>query len=143
MLRAEASGANHGRAAAIDFSGLENPTSDRPRPLGNVKEFLHEARTHRALRGQRGLHDGMSTVPPRVEFGTQGIKQLRVPWSEPGSQFTALFERLAIDLLRECSITGGPPAAHQMGRGLGDQGRAVKRGLARRGQEVVGAAGGR
>src|SRR5262249_19664279 len=26
--------------------------------------------------------------------------------AEPGSQFTALFERLSIDLLRECSITG-------------------------------------
>jgi len=43
---------------------------------------------------------------PRVECGTHGVKQLRVPWAEPGSQFTALFERLAIDLLRECSITG-------------------------------------
>ena len=60
---------------------------------------------------------------PRVECGTHGVKQLRVPWAEPGSQFTALFERLAIDLLRECSITGGGGAiAHQLGRGLGDQG---------------------
>src|SRR5262249_53560158 len=58
-----------------------------------------------------------------IECGTHGIKQLRVPWAEPGSQFTALFERLAIDLLRECSITGGGPlAAHQLGRGLRDQG---------------------
>ena len=36
---------------------------------------------------------------PRVECATHGVKQLRVPWAEPGSQFTALFERLAIDLL--------------------------------------------
>ena len=43
---------------------------------------------------------------PRVECATHGVKQLRVPWAEPGSQFTALFERFAIDLLRECSITG-------------------------------------
>src|SRR5262249_49352599 len=35
---------------------------------------------------------------PRVECGTHGVKQIRVPWAEPGSQFTALFERLAIDL---------------------------------------------
>jgi hypothetical protein len=40
------------------------------------------------------------------EDGTHGVKQLRVPWAGPGSQFTALFERLAIDLLRECSTTG-------------------------------------
>ena len=41
-----------------------------------------------------------------VECATHGVKQIRVPWAEPGSQFTALFERLAIDLLRECSVTG-------------------------------------
>jgi len=43
---------------------------------------------------------------PRVDCATHGVKQLPVPWAERGSQFTALFERLAIDLLRECSITG-------------------------------------
>jgi transposase len=43
---------------------------------------------------------------PRGQCGTHGVKQVRVPWAEPGSQFTALFERLAIDLLRECSVTG-------------------------------------
>jgi transposase len=43
---------------------------------------------------------------PRVECTSHGVKQLRVPWAEPGSQFTTLFERLAIDRLRECSITG-------------------------------------
>ena len=43
---------------------------------------------------------------PRVECATHGVRQIRIPWAEPGSQFTALFERLAIDLLRECSVTG-------------------------------------
>ena len=42
---------------------------------------------------------------PRVECATHGVKQLRVPCAEPGSQFTGLFERPAIDLLREW-ITG-------------------------------------
>jgi transposase len=41
-----------------------------------------------------------------MECATHRVKQFRVPWAEPGSKFTALFERLAIDLLRECSITG-------------------------------------
>ncbi len=60
---------------------------------------------------------------PRVDCQAHGVKQVRVPWAEPGSQFTALFERLAIDLLRECSITGAVGSiAHQLGRGLGDQG---------------------
>ena len=70
------------------------------------------------------------------------VKQLRVPWAEPGSQFTALFERLAIDLLRECSITGAVGLLRiSWDEGWGIQGRAVKRGLARRGAEVVGRLG--
>jgi hypothetical protein len=44
---------------------------------------------------------------PRVNCASHGVRQLRVPWAEAGPQFTALFERLAIDLLRECSVTGG------------------------------------
>lgn len=43
---------------------------------------------------------------PRVECAAHGVRQIRIPWAAPGSQFTALFERLAIDLLRECSVTG-------------------------------------
>lgn len=67
---------------------------------------------------------------PRVECSTHGVRQIRVPWAEPGSQFTALFERLAIDLLRECSVTG---AAGLLGitwdEAWGIKGRAVKHGL--------------
>jgi transposase len=75
---------------------------------------------------------------PRVECALHGVKQLRVPWAEPGSQFTALFERLAIDLLRECSITGAVRLLRiSWEKGWGIKGRAVKRGLARRGHDVV------
>jgi transposase len=79
---------------------------------------------------------------PRMECGTHGVKQVRVPWAEPGSQFTALFERLAIDLLRECSITGAAQLLRiSWDEGWGIKARAVKRRLARRGQEVVGRIG--
>ena len=75
---------------------------------------------------------------PRITCETHGVKQVRVPWAEPGSQFTALFERLAIDLLRECSITGaGRLLRISWDEGWGIKARAVKRGLARRGQAVV------
>ncbi len=75
---------------------------------------------------------------PRVECATHGVRQVRIPWAEPGSQFTALFERLAIDLLRECSLTGaGRLLRITWDEAWGIKGRAVKRGLARRGQEVV------
>jgi transposase len=70
---------------------------------------------------------------PRVQCGDHGVRQVKVPWSEPGSQFTAFFERLAIDLLRECSVEG---AARILGiswdEAFGIQKRAVHRGLARK-----------
>src|SRR5262245_52931338 len=75
---------------------------------------------------------------PRVECAIHGVRQIRIPWAEPGSQFTALFERLAIDLLRECSLTGaGRLLRITWDEAWGIKGRAVKRGLARRGQENV------
>jgi len=70
---------------------------------------------------------------PRVECSEHGIKQIKVPWAEPQSRFTALFEALVIDWLQEASITG-------VKRGMkltwdevdGVMRRAVERGLARR-----------
>ncbi len=40
---------------------------------------------------------------PRVECKVHGVRQVHVPWAEVGAQFTALFERFAIDLLQGCS----------------------------------------
>ena len=36
---------------------------------------------------------------PRVKCPEHGVKQVRIPWAEPGSRFTLLFERFAIDVL--------------------------------------------
>jgi transposase len=44
--------------------------------------------------------------PPRVQCPTHGVRQVRLPWAEPDSRFTALFERLAIDVLREGTVKG-------------------------------------
>lgn len=44
--------------------------------------------------------------PPRVLCPKHGTKQVRLPWAEPHSRFTQLFERLAIDVLKETSIRG-------------------------------------
>jgi len=70
---------------------------------------------------------------PRVRCDQHGVRQVRVPWADPGGRFTALFERWAIEVLHETSVEGG-------GRLLGiswDEAhhimqRAVERGLARR-----------
>jgi transposase len=42
---------------------------------------------------------------PRVKCDEHGVHQIKVPWAEPGSSFTALFEALAIDWLQAASIT--------------------------------------
>ena len=70
---------------------------------------------------------------PRVECRTHKVKQVRVPWAEPGSQFTTLFERLAIDLLRECAISGAAGILRiSWDEAWGIVERAVGRGQARK-----------
>jgi len=44
--------------------------------------------------------------PPRVQCPEHGVVQVRLPWAEPRSRFTALFERLAIDVLKETDVLG-------------------------------------
>lgn len=65
------------------------------------------------------------------------MKTIRVPWSEPGSSFTALFEALVIDWLRAANTSA---AARLLGLSWdqvdGVMQRAVQRGLARREFEV-------
>ncbi|HSE57192.1 MAG TPA: ISL3 family transposase [Nitrospiraceae bacterium] len=75
---------------------------------------------------------------PRVNCPIHGVKQIAVPWAEPGSQFTAWFERLAIDLLRECSVKGAAGLLRiTWDEAGGIKKRSVARGLSRRTQDVV------
>lgn len=70
---------------------------------------------------------------PRVECPEHGVGQVKVPWSEPGSRFTALFEALVIDWLKEASISA---VCRLIGLSWDEvdtiMDRAVERGLARR-----------
>lgn len=70
---------------------------------------------------------------PRVNCADHGVKQIAVPWAEPGSRFTALFQAVAIDWLTEASIAA---AARQMNLSWDEvdtiMQRAVDRGLSRR-----------
>jgi len=70
---------------------------------------------------------------PRVSCPEHGVRQVSVPWGEPGSRFTALFEALVIDWLKEASLSA---VARQLGLGWtetsGIMSRAVRRGLSRR-----------
>lgn len=75
---------------------------------------------------------------PRGQCPQHGVRQSAVPWAEERSRFTALFERLAIDWMQE---VGRSAVARRMGlswdEANGIMQRAVERGLARRGPEVV------
>lgn len=75
---------------------------------------------------------------PRLKCPTHGIRQLQVPWAAPGSQFTALFEALAIDWLSQASVSA--VARHlriSWDEASGIMERAVRRGLERREAEAV------
>jgi transposase len=70
---------------------------------------------------------------PRVQCPQHGVRQVRVPWGEPGSRFTALFEALIIDWLKEASVAA---VARQLRLSWhevdGVMARAVRRGRQRR-----------
>ena len=48
----------------------------------------------------------LNARPPRVKCPEHGVKQAKLPWAEPRSRFTAMFERLAIDVLLQTDIAG-------------------------------------
>jgi transposase len=68
-----------------------------------------------------------------VNCKEHGVRQVEVPWAEPLGRFTLLFERMAIDVLQETSVSAG---ARLLGLSWDEahhiMERAVKRGLARR-----------
>ena len=43
---------------------------------------------------------------PVVKCPTHGAQTLAVPWAEKYARFSRMFERFAIDVLQECSISG-------------------------------------
>lgn len=70
---------------------------------------------------------------PRVECTKHGVITIKVPWAEPGSGFTALFEALVIDWLQEATTSAVSDRLRLSWNAVdGIMQRAVKRGLARR-----------
>ncbi len=70
---------------------------------------------------------------PRVQCAEHGVVSVHVPWSEPGSGFTALYEALVIDWLKEASTQA---VSRQLSLSCnvidGIMQRSVNRGLVRR-----------
>ena len=75
---------------------------------------------------------------PRVKCPQHGTQTVAVPWAEKYGRFTRLFERLAIDVMQECSVAG---ACAILGiswdEADGIKQRAVQRGLARKAVGVI------
>lgn len=75
---------------------------------------------------------------PRVDCAEHGVQQLPVPWADSRTGFTALFERFAISLLAEMSISA---VAKTLGLSWDEvdtiMRRAVARGIARRGDRTL------
>jgi transposase len=70
---------------------------------------------------------------PRLACPTHGTRQIRVPWAEEGSRFTALFEALAIDWMKNAAIAAVAERLRlSWDEAAGIQARAVQRGLQRR-----------
>ena len=76
--------------------------------------------------------------PPRTECRDHGVKAIKLPWAEPSSRVTALFEALAIAWLKAASqkaVAGLLKLSWDEIHGIME--RAVKRGLERRKAELV------
>ena len=75
---------------------------------------------------------------PRSSCTEHGGRQLKVPWAEANSHFTAMFEALVIDWLKQANISA---VSKLLGLSWDEaayiQERAVRRGLARRKESVV------
>jgi len=70
---------------------------------------------------------------PRIRCEKHGVLQVRVPWAEPRSRFTLLFERFAIDVLHETDVLGAARILDiSWDEAHGIMARAVARGLLRR-----------
>ena len=75
---------------------------------------------------------------PRVKCQEHGVVTVAVPWAEPGSGYTAMFEALVIDWLKEASTSAVSRLMRLSWNAIdGMMQRAVKRGLSRREAQCV------
>src|SRR5579863_8722294 len=98
---------------------------------------------HQAERGWRHLDTCqyqtiLHARPPRAECPEHGARVVKLPWAEPSSRFTALFEALAIEWLKASSQKAVAELLKLSWDEIhGIMERAVNRGLKRREAEPV------
>jgi len=97
----------------------------------------HEKRRWRHLDSCQFKTVIVSEVPV-VRCQEHGSQTVAAPWAEKYSRFSRLFERLAIDVMLECSISGACDLLRiSWDEADGIKQRAVRRGLARRASAVM------
>ena len=75
---------------------------------------------------------------PVVQYPEHGSQTVQVSWAEKRGRFTSLFERLAIQLLRVCSISEACALLRvSWDEADGIKQRAVKRGLSRKKEHSI------
>ena len=75
---------------------------------------------------------------PRVECTVHGTQTVAVPWAEKYGRFTRWFERLAIDVMQECSVAASCEILGiSWDEADGIKQRAVQRGLTRKVPQVM------
>lgn len=95
----------------VDFEGMKvdiwvtwPPAKEAPCPECGRGSAIYDHRDERQWRHLDTMQ--FQTIIqcriPRVKCSEHGVKSIEIPWAEPGSRFTALFERLAIDVLLAC-----------------------------------------
>ncbi len=79
------------------------------------------------------LQTFLTAEVPRIECPEHGVTQASTPWAEPNSRFTALFECVVIDWLKEASFAAVARRLNLTWDEIdGIMARAVTRGMARR-----------
>lgn len=80
----------------------------------------------------------LSAAVPRTHCPEHGVRAVRIPWAEPNSHFTILFERLVIDWLGAASQQAVAKRMRLSWSEVhGIMERAVRRGLRRRKAETI------
>jgi len=73
----------------------------------------------------------LQAKPPRIDCPDHGKLQVNLPWAEPGSRFTIMFEALAIEVLQAANVKRAAALLRlSWDEAWGVMRRAVERGLA-------------
>jgi len=109
-----------------------------PCPVCEKPSRVHDRRRRQWRHLDTCQHRTILTASiPRVRCSEHGVVQVYVPWAVPGSRFTALFESVVIEWLKEACVSAvGEQLGLSWDQVAGIQERAVRRGLDRRDLEV-------